>query len=127
MKNLMFCLLLACFSLTLAMAQEDASGSKDTSGTRTVTGCLQKGDQANHFQLKGKDGSSWDLTSANVSLADHVGHTVSVTGTVANAPAHSVKEGAKSMAHATGVTKDNSETGELKVSDVQMVSESCSQ
>jgi hypothetical protein len=127
MKKLMFCLLLACFSLTLAMAQEDASGSKDTSGTRTVTGCLQKGDQANHFQLKGKDGSSWDLTSANVSLADHVGHTVSVTGTVANAPAHSVKEGTKSMAHAAGVTKDNSETGELKVSDVQMVSESCSQ
>jgi hypothetical protein len=77
--------------------------------------------------LKGKDGSSWDLTSANVSLADHVGHTVSVTGTVANAPAHSVKEGTKSMAHAAGVTKDNSETGELKVSDVQMVSKSCSQ
>src|SRR5216683_3244672 len=67
MKKLMFCLLLACFSLTLAMAQQDASGSKDKSGTRTVAGCLQKADQANHFQLKGKDGSSWDLTSDNVS------------------------------------------------------------
>jgi hypothetical protein len=109
------------------MAQEDASGSKDKSGTHTVTGCLQKADQANHFQLKGKDGSSWDLTSANASLADHVGHTVSVTGTVANAAAHGMKEGTKSMAHAAGVTKDNSETGEMKVSDVQMVSESCSQ
>jgi hypothetical protein len=124
MKMLMFCLLLACFNLTLAMAQEDAS---DKAGTRTVTGCLQKADQANHFQLKGRDGSSWDLTSANASLADHVGHTVSVTGTVANATAHSVKEGTKSMGHATGVTKDNSETGEMKVSDVQMVSKSCSQ
>jgi hypothetical protein len=62
-------------------------------------------------------GSTAALTSKNSS----------VTGTVANAPAHSVKEGTKSMAHAAGVTKDNSETGELKVSDVQMVSESCSQ
>jgi hypothetical protein len=70
------------------MAQEEASGSKDKSGTHTVTGCLQKGEQANHFQLKGKDGSSWDLTSANISLADHVGHTVSITGVVANATAH---------------------------------------
>jgi len=87
----------------------------------------EKGDHANHFQLKGKDGSSWDLTSANISLADHVGHTVSVTGTVVNATAHGVKEDTKSMAHAAGVTKDNSETGEMKVSDVQMVSESCSQ
>jgi len=32
--------------------------------------------------VRPKDGSSWDLTSANISLADHVGHTVSVTGTV---------------------------------------------
>jgi len=44
-----------------------------------------------------------------------------------NATAHGVKEDTKSMAHAAGVTKDNSETGEMKVSDVQMVSESCSQ
>jgi hypothetical protein len=109
------------------MAQEDSSGSNDKSGTHTVTGCLHKGDQANHFQLRGKDGSSWDLTSANVSLADHVGHTVSVTGTIANATAHNMKEGTKSMAHAVGVKKDNSETGELKVSDVHTVSESCSQ
>jgi hypothetical protein len=91
------------------MAQEDASGSNDKSGTRTVTGCLQKADQANHFQLKGKDGSSWDRTSDNLSLADHVGHSVSVTGTVANATAHSMKEGTKSMAHAVGATKGNSE------------------
>ena len=77
--------------------------------------------------MRPKDGSSWDLTSANISLADHVGHTVSVTGTVVNATAHGVKEGTKSMGHAVGVTKDNSETGELKVSKVQMVSESCSQ
>lgn len=127
MKKLIFCLLLACLSLTLAMAQEEASGTNDKSGSHTVTGCLQKGEQPNHFQLQGKDGSSWDLTSANVSLADHVGHTVSVTGTVVNATAHSVKEGTKSMAHAVGATKNNSETGELKVSDVKMVSESCSQ
>jgi hypothetical protein len=42
-------------------------------------------------------------------------------------PLLTMKEGTKSMAHAAGVTKDASETGEMKVSDVQMVSESCSE
>jgi hypothetical protein len=61
-----------------------------------------------------------------VSPAQPVGHTVSATGVVSNAKAHNMKEDTKDMAHDAGVKKDNAEHGHLKVTDVQMVSESCS-
>ena len=46
----------------------------------SATGCLQKGDKPNTFKLVSKDGKSWDVTSSKLSLAGHVGHTVTLTG-----------------------------------------------
>jgi hypothetical protein len=66
------------------------------------------------------------VRSSAVSLAEHVGHTVSATGVVSNAMAHNMKEDTKDMAHDTGMKKDNKEHGHLKVTDVKMVSDSCS-
>jgi hypothetical protein len=60
-------------------------------------------------------------------LAEHVGHKITATGVVSNATAHNLKEDTKDAAHDTGVKKDNTEHGHLKVTDVQMVSASCSQ
>ena len=76
--------------------------------------------------MKAEDGSTWEVRSSNVSLAEHVGHTVSATGVVSNAAMHNMKEDTKDMAHDTGVKKDNKEHGHLKVTDVKMVSDSCS-
>jgi hypothetical protein len=90
-----------------------------------VTGCLQKTSHHNDFLLLANDGSSWKIHSDTVSLGDHVGHTVTATGTVSNATAHNMKEDTKDMAHDTGMKKNNSEHGTLKVTDVQMVSDSC--
>jgi hypothetical protein len=59
-------------------------------------------------------------------LAEHVGHTVSATGVVSNAKMHNMKEDTKDMAHDSGATKENNEHGHLKVTDVKMVSDSCS-
>jgi len=54
-----------------------------------------------------------------------VGHTISATGVVSNATAHNLKEDTKDAAKDTGMKKNNTEHGHLKITDVQMVSESC--
>jgi len=123
MKKLMLCLLLACVSSAWMLAQD--SDTKGKSDTRTVTGCLQKTSHQNKFLLVANDGTSWKVHSSTASLADHVGHTITATGTVSNPTAHNMKEDTKDMAHDTGMKKDNSEHGSLTVTDVQMVSESC--
>jgi hypothetical protein len=105
------------------MAQD--SDTKGKSDTRTITGCLSQGDSAKEFNLTAEDGSTWEVKSSNVSLAKHVGHTISATGVVSNNTAHNMKEDSKDMAQDMGVKKDNKEHGHLKVTDVQMVSDSC--
>jgi hypothetical protein len=125
MKKLMLCLLLVC-TATVWLAAED-NDSKGKGDTRTITGCLSKGDSAKEFNLTANDGSTWEVRSSAVSLADHVGHTVSATGVVSNKTAHNMKEDTKDMAHDTGMKKSNKEHGHMTITDVQMVSESCSQ
>ena len=118
-------LMLGIFSMW-AMAQ-DASDTKGKASTRTITGCLQKGDSADEFNLVAKNGSTWEVKSSQANLADHVGHTVTVTGVVEHNKMHNMKEDAKDTAHDTGMKKENREHGHLTVTDVQMVSSSCSQ
>ena len=100
--------------------------AKEKTDIRDITGCLSKGDSAKEFLLTGTDGSTWEVRSSKVALAEHVGHTVSATGVVSNSTAHNMKEDTKDMAHDTGIKKHNAEHGNLKVTDVQMVSDSCS-
>ena len=47
-----------------------------------VTGCLQKGDEENEFVITDKAGKKYEIESKSVALAGHVGHTVTVKGTV---------------------------------------------
>src|SRR5215831_16404865 len=69
-------LLAVCVFLVAAGAQKNG----DKNGNVTVTGCLQKGDEADEFSLTGADGKLYDLKSSSVKLADHVGHKVTVSG-----------------------------------------------
>lgn len=125
MTRLTLCLVLICASAIWALGQDNSS-DKGKSDTRTVTGCLQKTGHENEFVLLANDGSSWKVRSDSVSLGDHVGHTITATGAVARSTAHNMKEDTKDMAQDAGVKKHNTEHGTLKVTDVQMVSESCS-
>ena len=118
--NLMLCLFLIAFAASWATAQ-----TKSKSDTRSITGCLSKGDSADEFVLTGADGSTWEVRSTRVILADHVGHTVDATGVVSNAAMHNMKEDAKDMAKDSGVKKDNSEHGHMTITKVTMVSDSC--
>ena len=118
-------LLFLVFGTSWTLAQD--SGKSDT---RTITGCLSKGDNSatsNEFLLTANDGSTWEVRSEAVSLADHVGHTVSATGVVKNATGHNLKEDAKDAASDAHMKKGNSEHGHMTITDLQMVSTSCQQ
>lgn len=122
--KLMLCALFVMFATYVVVAQ-DAASDKSKADTRTVTGCLTKGDSADEFLLTGKDGSTWEVRSSTVGLADHVGHTVSATGVVSNSTMHNLKEDAKDAASDAHLKKESAEHGHMKITDVQMVSDSC--
>src|SRR5262245_9434778 len=93
-----------------------AQDTKETSRiTRTVTGCLQKGDRTNEYRLIAEN-AKWDLKSENLSLEDHVGHKVKVDGAVSNATFHAMKEDLKAE-----VQKTPTETGDLTVTNLEMI------
>jgi len=110
--------ILASFGTSLGFAKEKTD-------VRDVTGCLSKGDSAKEFLLTGNDGSTWEVRSSRVDLAEHVGHTVTATGVVSNATMHNLKEDAKDAAKDSGMKKSDAEHGHMKITDVKMVSDSC--
>jgi hypothetical protein len=98
------------------MGDEKAAGSK-----QSVTGCLQKGDEAGGFTITDKDGKVWELHGKQVKLGDHAGHTVTVSGMTTNmSKAEEEKIEANEKKEAGGM-----EHGDLQVSSLKMVSESC--
>ena len=102
------------------LAMGAAQDTNDTSKvTRYVTGCLQKGHNANEYQLIAEN-AKWHLKSDNVRLADHVGQRVKVAGAVSNQPYHGMKEDLKAE-----VEENPTETGGLSVTNLEVVSESC--
>jgi len=126
LKNLLLCLALACFGSALLVAQDSTNAPKGKASTRTITGCLAKGDSADEFLLNAANGSTWEVKSDSVALADHVGHTVQLSGAVEHSTMHNMKEDTKDMAQDTGMKKSNNEHGYLKATNVKMVSDSCS-
>jgi hypothetical protein len=93
--------------------------------TRTLTGCLQKGEEANEYNLTTKNGGTWEIKSDSVKLDEHVGHTVKITGVVPNAMAHGMKEDTKEEMKEHGMEKGTTEHGHLTVTDLTMVSDTC--
>ena len=110
-----------------ALAQDTTSSGKSKAENRTVTGCLQQGTSADKFVLNANDGSTWDLKTDQVALADHVGRTVTLKGKVENSTMHNMKEETKDAASSAHMTKTNDEHGTLDVTSVKMVSKSCKQ
>ena len=93
--------------------------------TRALTGCLQKGEDANEYKLTTAKGGTWELKSDSVNLGEHAGHTVTVTGVVSHAKMHGMKEDTKSEAKEHGIDKGSTEHGHMTVTNLEMVSESC--
>src|SRR6202047_974632 len=71
-----------CLSLCpVALIAQTAAPEKKAEKSHTVTGCLQKGDEAGEYAITGEDGKRYGLRSKSVDLSKHVGHQVTVTGT----------------------------------------------
>jgi len=100
---------------------EEKMEHKSTRHTESVTGCLQKGDEAGGFSIMGDDGKMWELSGAKVKLADHVGHKVTVTG----APAHHSKTHEEKMEKDEKKEAAGKEYGDLRVTNLKMISDSC--
>jgi|ERR1700676_126188 len=116
-------LLLLAGTAGRAVAQDTPNATHNK--TRTLTGCLQKGDDANEYKLTTAKGSTWELKSNGHNLSHHVGHTVRITGEVSNAEMHGAKEDAKAEAKEHDMDKDSTEHGHMKVTNLKMVSDSC--
>lgn len=91
----------------------------DRGKVREMTGCLQR--EGDDYELMADNGSTWELKGDRERLADHVGHTIRVTGTVDHEKMHDAKEKAKEETQ-----HHPNEHGHLTVTNVKMVSRSCS-
>ena len=116
------CLSLCPIALAQGTAPEKQEKKADKSApAQSVTGCLQKGDEAGEFSITGEDGKTWGLRSTSVKLDEHLGHKVNVTGsTTHETKAEEKKEGQVENA------ASKAEYADLTVTSLKMVSESCS-
>jgi hypothetical protein len=96
-------------TLGVGFAQDDPDDS-----AQRVTGCVRKGPDANHYRLLDDNGKLWDLQSKNVRFAPHVGHLVTVSGTI---PQKSDNENDKAG--------DTSPQNDLMVTKLEMVRDTC--
>ncbi len=113
------------FTGTVGLATAQDTTKTTHKKTRTLTGCLQKGDDANEYKLTTTKGGTWEIKSDTVKLGDHVAHTVTITGVVSNATLHGAKEDTKAEAKEHGMDKNSTEHGHLTVTNLTMVSDTC--
>ncbi len=136
MKKLILTTLPFVFLTTfVCLAQEPAKDNpKETTTTekqaqkpmtiKTLTGCLQKGHEAGDFSITAEDGKTWDLSSTTVKLGEHVGHQVTVTGS-AHRESKTAEKAEEKKEGQVEKAASKEEYGDLLVTDVKMVSETC--
>ena len=122
MNRLVSVLIAAVVSVVLGLYCTPAgvAQSKSAGDKTTVTGCLQKGDEADEFSITGEDGKTYGLRSSAVDLSKHLGHKVTVTGTLK----------VESYEKEKGETEEHekneaAEAGDIRVTNLKMVSDSC--
>src|SRR5690349_2944319 len=116
---------LCMFAAAAGLATAQDTTKTTHKKTRTLTGCLQKGEDANEYNLTTKGGATWEIKSDSVKLDEHIGHTVTVTGVVSHHKEHAMKEDAKAEMKEHGMDKDAKEHGHMTVTDLTMVSDTC--
>ena len=83
-------------------SQKQGAADRNAGQSMTVTGCLQPdATSKDTYKIASEDGKTWALKSSSVKLGDHLNHKVTVTG------------------------KTTSDAGELNVSNLKMVSQTC--
>jgi hypothetical protein len=113
-KYVLACVLALGLGSLAWTAQEDQTKTKGRKSV-TVTGCLQKGDEAGEYSITSEDGKRYGLHSKAVGLSKHLGHKVTVTGTKMR------EENEEKKKNEAGA----GESADLRVTDIQHISETC--
>jgi len=113
-RNILVLVLALSFGSMVWAAQENQTKTKSGKAV-TVTGCLQKGDEAGEYSITSEDGKRYGLRSKAVDLSKHLGHKVTVTGTKMRE-----ENEEKEKKEAGG-----GEYADLRVSNIQHISETC--
>ena len=116
----LFTLIAFALSLGVYVTPATSAQQKSASGKTTVTGCLQKGDESGEYSITGEDGKTYGLRSKAVNLSEHLGHKVTVTGTLMAESAE--KEKGEAEEHEK---KEAAEAGDIRVTNLKMVSDKC--
>jgi len=118
------CMFVLALSTVALLSAQDSTDKSSKKGSTTVTGCIQKGTEANGYYLTDENGKTWELTNSAAKVSAHVGHKVTLTGTTTkmSKTMESKKEPAEKKEAGS-----NAAAGDFKVSSVKMISESCGQ
>jgi hypothetical protein len=111
-----------CFAQTTDSAQTGKAKSHTARHTKTVSGCLQKGDEADEYSIT-DNGKTYGLRSSKVDLSKHVGHQVSVTGTLR--PEREENEANEKKENEAAEKNEQKEAGDIRVSSLKMIKDSC--
>ena len=70
--------------LAAAFAPYRAAAQEKTESTKTITGCIQRGEPTYKFKLLAKDGAVWDIDdkSKDTSVSSHLDQIVKVVAKV---------------------------------------------
>jgi hypothetical protein len=108
-------------ALGAAAHETKTTGHKTGGATKRVTGCLERGGDANTYKLTHVTGSSdWQLIGADESLkmSDHLGHKVEVSGTpLGSAPAGTMELNSDEKGVSSGTGSGAKAAVPKKVSD----------
>jgi len=122
-------------SCATAMTVGAATKAAVHHAAKSLTGCLEKGDEANTYKLTHvTGGGDWELVGAPAALkmSEHVGHKVEVSGVsvsagAAEAAEHAHAMGGKKETKAEEKMEKKEDKGEnhLKVSALKHISPTC--
>jgi hypothetical protein len=104
-------------------AAQESQAKKSGKEAKTVTGCLQKGDEPGEFSIKGEDGKVWGLKSSSVKLEEHLGHKVTVTGSATEESKAEEQREKREGEVEKAASKE--EYGDIRVTSLKMISDSC--
>ncbi len=107
--------------LTLAATPQSNKSKSARGASKTVTGCLQKGDEADEYSITDAGGKTYGLRSSSVKLGDHLGHKVTVTGRVRpESEENEANEQKEKNEH-----NEKKEVADIRVTNLKMISTSC--
>lgn len=111
-----------CFAQTTDSSQTGKATHHTARNMKTVSGCLQKGDEANEYSIT-DNGKTYGLRSRKVDLSKHVGHQVSVTGTLR--PEREENEASEKQENEANEKNEQKEAGDIRVASLKMIKDTC--